>query len=279
MDTKVCIKCGEEKVIDDFYDAKGKHIKTQRKINTCKKCFNLITHGNTKRKYEDQRVAYLKYLEEHPLETKTCRNCDRDLPLSNFIFHASKRDLMSGECRECRSLYAKERTDIRKEANDVLLPPTKICKVCKQEKPIGEFNVHYGKRDLHRNECRVCQGEMSKIHYEEVKDEWNARRRSAEGKIKERPMRHNCHLKKTFGITRSDYFVMFNHQGGRCAICRTDKPSGSGKKTEHFAVDHDHETGKVRMLLCSFCNVGLGNFKDSPDLLRKAAEYVEHHKS
>ena len=61
---------------------------------------------------------------------------------------------------------------------------------------------------------------------------------------------------------------MLKEQGGMCAICRTTP-------AEH--VDHDHETGALRALLCFNCNGGLGQFKDDPFLLHMAAFYVEHH--
>ncbi len=63
---------------------------------------------------------------------------------------------------------------------------------------------------------------------------------------------------------------MLASQDGLCAICRC-------APAEH--VDHDHETGAVRALLCFGCNGGLGQFRDEPDVLRAAAEYVEFHKS
>lgn len=65
---------------------------------------------------------------------------------------------------------------------------------------------------------------------------------------------------------------MAEAQGGKCAIC---KSAGSGK----LHVDHCHESGKVRQLLCNTCNGGLGLFKDNPELMRVAAQYVEKHKS
>ena len=58
---------------------------------------------------------------------------------------------------------------------------------------------------------------------------------------------------RMYGITIEDYDRMYEEQGGRCAICRTDQPGGAG---ERFSVDHDHETGKVRGLLCNNCNTG-----------------------
>lgn len=60
---------------------------------------------------------------------------------------------------------------------------------------------------------------------------------------------------------------MLAAQGGRCAICASDMGT-------EWQVDHDHATGKVRGLLCSPCNRGLGLFKDAPHLLRSAISYL-----
>jgi len=62
-------------------------------------------------------------------------------------------------------------------------------------------------------------------------------------------------------------------QDNKCALCRTAEPGKRG-----WMVDHDHETGKVRGILCSPCNTGLGLFGDDPALMREAADYVEKHK-
>ena len=80
------------------------------------------------------------------------------------------------------------------------------------------------------------------------------------------------HLRKKFDITPEQYVAKLTAQNGGCCICETKEPGGSGK---HFAVDHDHETGQVRGLLCSACNHALGLMKDSPELLRRAATYIE----
>lgn len=82
-------------------------------------------------------------------------------------------------------------------------------------------------------------------------------------------------LKKKFGITQGDYERMLAEQGGACAICKTSKPGR--KDQEHFAIDHDHATGKVRGLLCVQCNTAAGNLRDSPDLCIKMAEYLRKH--
>lgn len=75
------------------------------------------------------------------------------------------------------------------------------------------------------------------------------------------------------GIAGRAYAEMLESQGGRCAICGGTDPGGS--KNVHFAIDHCHETGTVRGLLCAPCNQALGLFKDNPERLRAAAEYLE----
>lgn len=78
-------------------------------------------------------------------------------------------------------------------------------------------------------------------------------------------------LKKKYGLTPADYDLMLASQGG-CAVCGTSHPGSSAK---YFAVDHNHNNGKVRGLLCSNCNRAIGLLKDSPKLLHDAARYLE----
>ena len=85
---------------------------------------------------------------------------------------------------------------------------------------------------------------------------------------------HNNYLKSKYGITLAEYDDMLEAQGGCCKICRGSSP-GNGKG--RFSVDHNHETNEVRALLCNRCNVGLGKFRDSPALLRQAADYLKEH--
>lgn len=80
----------------------------------------------------------------------------------------------------------------------------------------------------------------------------------------------NSNLKRHYGITLDDYDSLLEKQEYKCAICGTDTPNGMGR----FHVDHNHATGEVRGLLCHGCNTALGGFKDSPDLLLKARDYL-----
>ena len=71
-------------------------------------------------------------------------------------------------------------------------------------------------------------------------------------------------------ITHSEYQKLFDAQNGKCAICH--KPKGKIA----FMVDHNHNTGKIRGLLCWTCNRGLGFFHDNADKLLAAAGYLKN---
>lgn len=94
-----------------------------------------------------------------------------------------------------------------------------------------------------------------------------------------RPVYRDKHLQRTFGITLADYDAMLADQGGKCAICRGDQTATRWGNGTPFHVDHCHDTGKVRGLLCAECNTGLGKFKDSVVTLIRAAEYVRRHQA
>jgi recombination endonuclease VII len=80
-----------------------------------------------------------------------------------------------------------------------------------------------------------------------------------------------------YRISASEYDDLLANQGGRCAICG-NPPSGQGTSMARLHIDHDHDTGRIRGLLCGRCNPGLGYFLDSPARLRVAADYIEHYR-
>lgn len=111
--------------------------------------------------------------------------------------------------------------------------------------------------------------EISARYKASQKGKANARRYAQSEKGKRSA--HNARLRSVYGITLDDYDTMFDAQDGGCAICHVEgwtQPYG-------LVVDHDHETQEVRGLLCDACNTGLGKFKDSPEVLSAAAEYLE----
>lgn len=78
---------------------------------------------------------------------------------------------------------------------------------------------------------------------------------------------------KRYGITFADKEAMLTAQGNQCACCGSSDPRGKNG----WHVDHCHSTGKVRGLLCLYCNVALGKVQDSVDHLKKLIQYLEKH--
>jgi hypothetical protein len=89
--------------------------------------------------------------------------------------------------------------------------------------------------------------------------------------VAKRQQYHLRQIAARYGINEHQYFAMVVSQNGGCAICGT-KRIGDGRR---LSIDHDRRLGRVRGLLCSNCNLGIGYFYDNPALLRRAAEYIE----
>ena len=109
-----------------------------------------------------------------------------------------------------------------------------------------------------------------------------ARDRRRAGGAEQRALYSRMETLRRYGLTMDQFDDMVQAQGGKCAICATDKPGGSGM----WHVDHDHSCcstrktscGKcLRGLLCSRCNIGLGNFGDDISVLVRAAEYLRRY--
>jgi hypothetical protein len=104
--------------------------------------------------------------------------------------------------------------------------------------------------------CRSCECEVKKLRYRpEKKREYD--------------------LNSRFGITTEQYEALLSEQNHACAICGTTEFSYSRGKKPH--IDHCHETGKVRGLLCGHCNIGIGQFFDNISLLENAITYLRQH--
>jgi|TARA_S200002703_G_scaffold53469_2_gene46232 hypothetical protein len=132
----------------------------------------------------------------------------------------------------------------------------KTCSTCEEEKEFSFFVKSKGHKDGYHGVCKPCRNEQR-------------RKRGRPGETPEKVRQWN--LKKYFGITPCDYDEILKSQQGRCAICR-NLPTKKDKNVLH--VDHDHKTGEIRGLLCSSCNVSLGNFKDDVELLKEAIRYL-----
>lgn len=93
-------------------------------------------------------------------------------------------------------------------------------------------------------------------------------RETPNGRAKERL----SHVRRKYGMGEEEYTALLHAQDFKCAVCGTDEPGR--RDGESFAVDHDHLAGHVRGLLCIRCNVGIGQLRDDPALIMKAADYL-----
>ena len=160
----------------------------------------------------------------------------------------------------------------------------KRCTKCGVEQPIDEFYRATGTRDGLRGDCKTCFQRRAAARYRASPDaakertrRWrednpekyaaNQRKHRESGRKKEADRR--SYLKRKYGLTLEDYDRMLEAQDGGCAICgRPPRPDIS------LHVDHDHETGRIRGLLCFPCNNTLGDFEDDPARLYAAADYL-----
>jgi hypothetical protein len=175
-----------------------------------------------------------------------CNACKGEFPASSFHKAATTSRGYQYKCKACVSITDKS--------------PTPEARLRKLEK-LKEWVVE--NPDKRR--------EQKRRHYEKHKDRIDQRAKEWYDNNKDRHV-HNALLRK-YGVTLEQYNLLRAQQGFCCAICN-DHEDSVGKK---MFVDHDHVTGKIRKLLCTKCNVGIGMLKDNPDIMERAAKYLRDH--
>lgn len=144
----------------------------------------------------------------------------------------------------------------------------RYCHKCFMVKPASEFGVRKTPRKT--LPCKKCDA-ITRAQYVSVhRNQINAYRRQ---RTKDDPdFNRHYNLRALYGIGLNEWNKMFSDQGSKCAICETKTPNGKG-----WCTDHDHITGKIRGVLCHFCNSLIGYAKDNPEILRSAISYLEFH--
>jgi hypothetical protein len=160
----------------------------------------------------------------------------------------------------------------------------KWCNTCFELKPLDAFYRMAGMRDGHRNDCKTCNLAAKKARYAADPSKaidrvrrWQQANRPYLNEYRKRlnasPARkrkaRDAYYRRTFGISADEFDAMLEAQGGGCAICgvRPDREAS-------LHVDHCHVSGKVRGILCISCNQGLGQYREDPALLERAAAYL-----
>ena len=150
------------------------------------------------------------------------------------------------------------------------------CFSCTQTLPTDQFGTYrYGFAGLQPS-CRPCTNAKNRAYA--TSPDSVARKRAYQRQQRAAnpltPAQHRRNNLARYGITPEDYDTMFAEQSGGCAICGSVAPGGR-QGVEVFNVDHCHETGRVRGLLCTPCNRGIGLLGDSRAALLAAAAYLE----
>lgn len=201
---------------------------------------------------------------------------------------------IAGHQNRGRMLSAEARLSAQRELFERQMPPEefdrwlaasgtlKWCNQCKRLRPMGEFDRLARSVDGHANCCKSCKKAESAARRQRQMAEdpelllqrdrdrakkWRDARKGSESLFRREK---NQDLLRDYGITLAQFESMLASQRYRCAICLTLL---HGRRAAH--VDHDHKTGRVRGILCTHCNRGIGCLRDDPAALRRAARYLE----
>ena len=176
---------------------------------------------------------------------------------TNICKCGGKKRVGYAQCRKCYLDYYTNRT-------------TKLCKKCGNDLPLDAFRKRPdGLRP--RSRCRQCEAEYAKefrkTNPEKVKERKRMYAIRHPDRVRRGKMRRGW---RKMGLDPDDIEIrLSNHKGG-CQICGNPPPD----YYQNLSVDHCHITEKFRGFLCPQCNSGLGYFRDKPELLMKAAEYL-----
>jgi len=205
---------------------------------------------------------------------KRCSRCKQFLPLDRFYKRSASPDGRFAYCKPCHSEYDKARraTGLCVRGDN---QPRLKCSGCKEyHRARRAARVAAGVCPRHpasdRGDCASCTESRRKWYH--------AQRASGKCPSHAGQPARGCapclaklrdYKLSKWGFTRERYDEVLRAQGGGCKVC--GGPSGARR----FSVDHDHATGRVRGLLCHYCNLALGLAKDSPERLVALAEYLE----
>jgi Recombination endonuclease VII len=210
------------------------------------------------------------------LALRRCTRCEKDLAFDQFAKSKTGRDGLHSYCRECQREYFKSR-------HIPAAPlPSRTCDYCGKEyvpairsqrfcrAACKQRSLYWRRNPREQRACAECGTDIS----DQRRDKTFCSTKCASKTLnRERPeirLRHR--LKKQYGLTIEGYQELLDSQGGVCAICGTDEIRGFGKR---LAVDHCHDTNKVRGILCGNCNRGIGAFAHEPARLEAALRYLK----
>lgn len=135
------------------------------------------------------------------------------------------------------------------------------CTGCKEVLPTYAFYAHSQRPGTTHSQCKKCENAAT------------IKRTKANPERTSRYSRKS-RIKTQYGLSWDDFQKIVSTQGGACPICKNQLDFNANRRVH---IDHDHATGKVRGVLCNWCNSGLGRFKDNARWLDAAAQYIRLH--
>ena len=156
---------------------------------------------------------------------------------------------------------------------------SKKCTKCGIQKDLSEFYKRPERKSGYHSSCKKCsmkRNEKWRQNNKEKAYSYNKKWKAAnETSRKEKDA--DTRYKKKYGIDTETVCGMLESQGG-CAICGKRLEVRSKSIESRAVVDHCHDTGRVRGILCNNCNTGIGHLKDDPDIVKSALDYLIRHK-
>lgn len=145
----------------------------------------------------------------------------------------------------------------------------KRCSMCKKDKPLSGFSKNRSRSDGLRAYCKDCASVVDKKWRIENPEKSRRISKTSYDRHMTPEKRFNYKLKHVYNLKREDFDKMYDTQNGKCKLCYKEI-----KAQVQSHVDHNHDTGVIRGLLCSKCNLGLGHFYDNSDVLVRASKYI-----
>lgn len=142
----------------------------------------------------------------------------------------------------------------------------KVCAKCHLELPVSSFVITDKRTGRRKSQCRKCESARIKAYYDanpEYREKVKARTLAWQRANLKRTAanRRNSRLKWQYNLTTQQFNALLAAQNGKCALCQRAEHGRRGLDADSWMIDHNHETGEVRGLLCDSCNTSLGHFE------------------
>jgi len=239
---RCCSECLQTKPLAEFESDK----RSKNKNGFLRRCRRCVAGARSARRRGVVRRGSTKDTQPEPEGSKCCSRCLTLKPLNQFPADPRYRRGVTGWCMDCRSQWNKENKR-RIRGLDKPGVETKICAKCGEEKPHQYFYRCSTTIDGLAGRCIPCTIAGTR---------WTPN------------PGHRTHLMSKYGLTNEKFAEMLIAQSGRCEICE--------RPMRQAMVDHDHNTGSVRALLCARCNNWLAGI-ESEGFVESAAAYLKKH--